>query len=503
MNTIADIDARINALTKELLLLRRRRNALSFICRLPADIMIYIFQCTQYNRISTMSFDKSIDGPLGNTFAQQRSDLDHSWIRLMSTCVYFREAALGAGQLWRDVSVPGNIQWRTLCLARAQGCLPILRYRGLPDGKADRRDEFDLASTQFSRALEAYISLMSKPDNGTTQYIYNQTSPHLQYLELTSIATALTQHLLGGDSITLKTLVLTIDAIDSCPNFPNVANLRLTWYPQFLANNLRSAYVTQINEFITWLETMPKLETLSLSWGYYDILADANLRCTAQLPSLRILSLRTPFCLGTQLLNVLPRPSFGMDIWLSASTNTRDLSAERRISAFKIAIDFWTSRNRQNHERPLVSVLHFDAGDSRSHPLLSLRSHPHDPRLNSSIPFCRLTGSDPGVTFPGMEDVRALHLVGDRVGPLNPADTDSETAVRIQELRVDLVILEEVNKDLCIKAFGKWLRQRKSEGRPVASLQIRSPATDKARASLETLVTSLLKRKVVELVDWV
>jgi hypothetical protein len=504
MHTVAEIDARIEVLVKELSSLRRRRNALTPLCRLPTELKVQIFQHVQYHRVTSprdADVTKRLDNPLGDTFGQQRSDLDHSWMKLMSCCVSLRETALATGHLWRYIQLPGNPQWRDLCLERAKGCPPILRYVG-PTEPPGRDNSLDFAAVQFIRAAEAYLTFKPIMDNKTKpdqmeQCIYSVSS-ELSFLEIASSTMTLTDRLMGGTSIKLTTLILTIDELESCPAFPNLINLKLEWSGEsFVYDADTAVYITQVNRLIQWLGVTRKLQNLSLTWPeWFDLPAGASLRSDIPCPPLRTLSLYTPACLGTQLLNVLPLPSFGLDVWLEGLDGA---GGNQVRESFGAARRFWASVCSQTADTtaPLSTVLYYDSPHA---PILSLRSCPRLGRIDSTKPFCRLTAED-HKKVANLETVRALHLVGDCVGPTNRDRTDD--IKQIDDLQVDLLIVEDANLELHINALGKWLRQRKSDGRPVALLQIRDPVTEKARGSLEKLAANLIKRKAIETVEWV
>jgi hypothetical protein len=81
--------------------------------------------------------------------------------------------------------------------------------QGGPDGT------LELATTQFSRVTEAYLNFKMSSENGVKshqveQYIY-LVLPDLTHLYLSSTPIALTRRLLGGQSITLATLVMGIN----------------------------------------------------------------------------------------------------------------------------------------------------------------------------------------------------------------------------------------------------------------------------------------------------
>jgi hypothetical protein len=103
--TTEQIDARIRELEAQLLELRRRRNALAHVCRLPTEILVAIFdhlQCKRDKRLPCYTYNRR-------------------WYRVMLVCEHFRLVAIQTPALWTVFDYEEDPkEWVDLCLERSK-----------------------------------------------------------------------------------------------------------------------------------------------------------------------------------------------------------------------------------------------------------------------------------------------------------------------------------------------------------------------------------------------
>jgi hypothetical protein len=123
---LKDVEDKIEAMERQLLLLKQHRNSLVPVCRLPPELLARVFSIVQHE-------DDPTDDPTDDSdfaFDSRASD----WPRVMSVCTHFRAVAVQTPMLWNshDFTRPVST-WRQLCLARAAGipsCILISNGRG-------------------------------------------------------------------------------------------------------------------------------------------------------------------------------------------------------------------------------------------------------------------------------------------------------------------------------------------------------------------------------------
>jgi hypothetical protein len=105
---IKDIEARISSLEMQLVHLKRRRNGLLPICRLPSELLVDILRHLQNEPGSE---DKR---------ERLKHDLiNRKWSRIMLVCYHFRTLAVNTPSLWDTLDSSHPLHWRYLCLLRA------------------------------------------------------------------------------------------------------------------------------------------------------------------------------------------------------------------------------------------------------------------------------------------------------------------------------------------------------------------------------------------------
>jgi hypothetical protein len=99
MNTIASLDERIHAPEQELVQAKRRRNALTALCRLPDELIVLIAQ---------------------HLIAGSKWERPRVFTPFLSVCQYLRTLLIDASMLWTQVHFTWSTTWIDRCLARSK-----------------------------------------------------------------------------------------------------------------------------------------------------------------------------------------------------------------------------------------------------------------------------------------------------------------------------------------------------------------------------------------------
>jgi hypothetical protein len=238
MHSFFELDAKIAALETQILQLKSQRNGVTWICRLPSEILTRIFEHIQDRR-------------LGGPNEPRLSYIDTSWVRIMVVCQHFRAVAMGAPCLWNIVVAVDRLfgisdkakRWNDLCVARSgSATLDII-------ATVDHGAQF------ISLAKTAY--LQSNPrKRDTITYVLDQAAPHLRCLG-TKMSHLVTSSFLGGTNTSLVDLFLHAlhgdhIQLQDVPFMPSLR--RLTLYGVTIASGIQ--LLARLLEHITHLEEL-------------------------------------------------------------------------------------------------------------------------------------------------------------------------------------------------------------------------------------------------------
>jgi hypothetical protein len=218
MDELATIDAEILKLEDQIRQLKRRRNTLSHLCRLPTELLIRIVALLQ----------SEVTKPGFTVFKQHQIEYDGRWTRLMLTCSYVRGVLLEARALWSLIDCRLKTKWSNLCLERC-GEMPLeLTARRLMTVSITSQAPRLIVSRVgqlFPRSRTAYICLGTS--NGGT--FLSGPTPWMEHLHLESIfEIVLTSKFLHGSQSHLRSLVVRhVSPIDDPPSFPRLQILEL------------------------------------------------------------------------------------------------------------------------------------------------------------------------------------------------------------------------------------------------------------------------------------
>jgi hypothetical protein len=540
MNSITQVEIRISALEKELAQLRRHRNALTPFGRLPTEIIIRVFKHTQLDTVSDAEYARRTKGAMairpryGNVDAELYEDPPRtemvfelycqgallkrcrsSSVFFLFTCARLRYIGLDIPELWQAFSIPGNPNWRNLCLERSQGLLPIIEARCTePD-----TESLDFITAHLPSTLELSFEIdgyRGEYRNRCTAALI-QSCPQLQHLRLSGRAFDLTNLMLGGTSTNLVTLILDVGRLYALPELPNLRHFQM-------CGGFVEDHHTHGNVLTAVLLRMPKLEVLCLENVLVRPGDQMFMPNGITLPALRILRICTSATLTQYLLRILPPPSTGLDIQLQLDAIMNDDPHMFGIHVKSITDNitaFWKAKSQQHSLKPLSPSFTFRPDRMR----LVLSSSPHFMPPDVSKPFCILDVpimDNP----PHINTVKTLHFVGDYTIPIlaydnwTPdaddgdsewSDASSDTPYTDTYLNYDLVertnpdaiILEKTSSLRYIAILIKWMRKRKDEGRPLRTLQIITPLNAAAEESLHGLVASFREHGTVKEIEWI
>jgi hypothetical protein len=157
---LKDVEDKIEAMERQLLLLKQRRNSLVPVCRLPPELLARVFSIVQHE--DDPAADPDFD------FDRITSD----WPRVMGVCTRFRAVAVQTPMLWNvhDFTRPVPT-WRELCHARAAGIPSCILIN-------DGRD-----AEHLCRAWKAVVLDQVR---GTAHEVFDAiATPHLRVLAVT------------------------------------------------------------------------------------------------------------------------------------------------------------------------------------------------------------------------------------------------------------------------------------------------------------------------------
>jgi hypothetical protein len=302
MAAIQALDERISVLERELLAVKRQRNALVTAVSLPSEVLAGILHHTQHP-----------DG-LENTKIPALG-YDRNWTRVMLVCSVWREVAVQAPVLWTIVDCSCAAPWVELCVQRSRAMTLHL------DG---------YYSVDMARPLARAKSLNISYNSAHGQDIgvgLRAPAPQMEVVDIFSpgrYRLAVDERFLGGTTAALVQLTLTSGTIDFGPMIPPMPVLRV----------LELIGVTTTVEAVAPLgQRAPALEMLLLE----DLLLpelgpEPPSRAQIARPRLRTLIVAGEPSHVSALLEVLPAPSavFGV-MAVARSTSPRLASAQVQV----------------------------------------------------------------------------------------------------------------------------------------------------------------------------
>jgi hypothetical protein len=292
-----DIDRRIAVLEGQIIELKAQRNALTPVCRLPAETLAHILSYVQHG---------------GHDHDPLRPWRTYSctWARTMCVCRRFRTVALDTPRLWAYVDVsldgtPHSQAWAALVEQRSKTALAVSGSGAaafLPTARSVR-----MAITAL---LDRSINMASF--TGTCRDLLGRPAPFLERLEFDCkwLHLYVGAAFLGGAATALRELSLTRAVLGSgAPQIPALQRLELV-----CAITARRAGFAPLVDF---LSHTPQLQTLCLAGLWMEPSPDLPLqRPQNLLPDLQALFIEGCPSSVANYMRILPLPLVSLGIVL-------------------------------------------------------------------------------------------------------------------------------------------------------------------------------------------
>jgi hypothetical protein len=218
METLESLDAQIAMLHEQLAQLKRRRNRLAPICRLPFELLIHILKLIQ----------RPVDAFRVDYMTYSWEPFDNSWINVAAICAFMREKVMDAVDIWAVVDVhSADNKWLEYCKQRA-GDVPLtIRAVRRRTGYGASDSVHIFASKNLSRARAVYL----RPEGvglRVIQAALHRRNPSLRALDYDGFGEfKWTPKLLGGSCDLLQKLVLNRVDIEGTVPLPGLRHLSL------------------------------------------------------------------------------------------------------------------------------------------------------------------------------------------------------------------------------------------------------------------------------------
>ncbi|KAG2013016.1 hypothetical protein CC2G_009958 [Coprinopsis cinerea AmutBmut pab1-1] len=365
-STIADLDAKIQALETELQELKYRRNEMIHAVQLPSEILSQIFLIVR------------------NATSKEGRESGLGWVRIAHVCSHWRMAALDCSSLWGCLSSSYSLESLDAMISRSKGS-PLSIYVDAPSNctKAARIAQSKLRKilkqthrlqhislTSGSFRLRAMLKRLLAPapiletakfttvDNDDDSFGIDSDFG-FQYV-LDDPTPIVLHGLFGGVAPKLRILSFTgfIPSFGpSPPHFPSLTHLRI------IGPSSKDTSEVAIDQLILALSMMPALQSLDIEWSkYVRSSSKPSIPAPILLPCLNHLGLDVPCHHAADLLTQFHLPG-SMDLVLKCR-RTVEASLLHLGSALTSS---WISLPLRSPQSPF-SQLPLDQLDISDHP---------------------------------------------------------------------------------------------------------------------------------------
>jgi hypothetical protein len=262
LHTLKQIEHEIQILESHLLTLKRKRNSLMALCRVPSDILVHVLQAVRMSFRPHMTKSDHYNERV-RAFATDHETHDFccnfAWLRMTDICSHIREVAITAPELWTIIDVRAHEQSVALHVLRAATVPLIMSFEHAPYNRA-------LAATQYiDRAKAARFDLVRKNmtmKNLLSADLLTKAASNLKILHVSGLKGAEVLHALSRMSVGLEELYICSSRLDDSPeNDTQWSNLRSVR----LQNNRIGTHVLS-----ALLSRMPGIQYLSIIDVYED-----------------------------------------------------------------------------------------------------------------------------------------------------------------------------------------------------------------------------------------
>jgi hypothetical protein len=332
-STIATFDSRITALedlasnragltsSRDLIALKRERNALTPLCTSPDEIIVRILaNLTNVPHLSESFFHTELSSP------------SRTWLVALSVCFRLRNVSNNSPELWSFVDCSAKHEWVKTCIERA-GAHPLRAY-ALTNSKTSipYTNTKELVTSILQRAKLAEIRFAFEDNqmgsDSVLQFLLDLTFPSLpeglEYLRAFCISVLPPSTIfLDGKCENLVELALYNFTFPHHPACPRLRRLKLEMLHQSDGD-----YILVLD----WLRSLPLLEILMLGRigatgsRTYGVNHEARLEKWAtsghssakiSMPYLRVLWIKEALSTIWLLLEILPTPSHSLSLHIN------------------------------------------------------------------------------------------------------------------------------------------------------------------------------------------
>jgi hypothetical protein len=110
-NAIARLDEGIADIEKHLVILKRKRNSMVPICRLPDELLVLLMRHIQSKPWTLKSMDLEF---------YDFDAFDLRWMQITWVCQHIRRVAIDSPELWTEVCSEQSPEWNDLCASRSR-----------------------------------------------------------------------------------------------------------------------------------------------------------------------------------------------------------------------------------------------------------------------------------------------------------------------------------------------------------------------------------------------
>jgi hypothetical protein len=125
----------IAKIDRELIPLKSKRNAVSPLYRMPAEILIYIIKLVQLNKCASNGWFSKLDSPHRDW---KRIVPEHEWTRILAVSSHIRAVAVAAPELWAYFCSSWPLKWREVYIQRSRNSSLRIAYHVTTKDRAVR-----------------------------------------------------------------------------------------------------------------------------------------------------------------------------------------------------------------------------------------------------------------------------------------------------------------------------------------------------------------------------
>jgi hypothetical protein len=335
---IVDLEQQSEAISAELMKIKRYRNSFAPLCRMPAEVLELIFGLVQFGR------DTRASAPWAAYNAK--------WIVCTQVCHHLRGVALDTPSLWAFISPrPAFGAWETLCIERAGESMLevgspgyVFRYETAGDGMVALRSLPAWALARVRRITYRFVLHEELHAVEAFEGVVNTPLPAVESVWCDLGYEGLPAGFLGGSSSTLTSLTLRSAAFGSFvadSDFGEVKSAPVL--PALRHLDIQIRLLDALDQLAALLRDATSLETLIID-GDDTVLSEPMVPEDLQdltLPHLRSLRITGVASVIHGLMNVIS-PAPWQDLYIDTLEHAEDTNSYANI--YNYLLRFWSNR---------------------------------------------------------------------------------------------------------------------------------------------------------------